>query len=427
MWRPVAAHERIAVAGVIVAGTLIRLPFAVQDQHVIADPELLLGWARHLTEGGLPRVLSETSEQLYPPLGMLGVWFSGLLTTWIGGPAALAAPTAVAAIKAWPILADAALALLMARLLRAAGPWASLGGAAAIAFNPAFWYLATLWGQIDSVAILLLVAALAAMSGGHVATAWAGWAGSILWKLQGFPLAPLIAAYTLRTSGLRRAAGGAILAMVVLALAGTALLRSGGDLAAYFARLPSPIATLEYTAFNTWYLVTRSVVGTGAVGDALQGTVGNAIGYGLAGVTILVIVAALWRRPKSVSIALCAAMTSLAVFAFLPGMHERYLLPVIPMLALVAGGWPAGRPDHGAATAFLVITATQTLNLVAVGSPVPNLWQNVFAPGSTGPLIPVVAALGAVAVVANLVVLGWGLRRLIRQGRAGFAAAGPAD
>jgi hypothetical protein len=118
-----------------------------------------------------------------------------------------------------------------------------------------------------------------------------------------------------------------------------------------------------------------------------------------------------------VNVALCAGMASLAAFLFLPGMRERYLLPVIPMLALVAGGWPAGRPDRGAAAAFLVITATQALNLVAVGSPAPDLWLNVFAPASTGPLIPAVTVLGAAAAVANLAVLGWGMRRLTGPGR----------
>jgi hypothetical protein len=386
------------------------------DQHVIADPALVLGWSRHLVEGGLPGLLDATREVLYPPLAMLGIWLSGLLTTWIGGPEALAAPTAVVAIKAWAILGDAGLALLVARLLRPVGPVASVAGAAAITFNPAFWYLATLWGQIDSVVVLLLVASVSAMAAGRVASGWIAWAGAVLWKLQALPLAPVVVVQALRTRGPRGVIAGAAGAGL-LAIACAALLLAGGGAGPYAERLWPRATFLDISAFNAWYLVTRDVIGLGAIGEALEGANGAAIGYGLAGLTILLAVAALWRRPSAVNVALCAGMASLAAFLFLPGMRERYLLPVIPMLALVAGGWPAGRPDRGAAAAFLVITATQALNLVAVGSPAPDLWLNVFAPASTGPLIPAVTVLGAAAAVANLAVLGWGMRRLTGPGR----------
>jgi hypothetical protein len=425
MGRRVAAHWRVAVAAVVVAGALIRLPCATVDQHVIADPALLLSWSRRLVEDGLPAVLDairENRDVVYPPLAMLGILFSGLVMLWTGGAAALADSTAVVAIKAWPILADTVLAACMARLLRAAGPWASVGGAAAIALNPAFWYLASLWGQIDSVMVLLMVVSVAAMGRRRSAFAWAGWAGAALWKLQALPLAPVLVVHSLRTSGMRGTVRGVAVA-VGLGVACTALLlltSGGSDL--YPGRLLHQTDALDVTAFNAWYLVTSDALGAAAMGEALHGAAGAVVGYGLAGMAVLVVMAALWRWPGSVSIALCAAMASLAAFLFLPGMRERYLLPAIPMLALVAGGWPAGPPDRGAVVAFVVVTATQFLNLVSVGSFAPDLWTNVFAASSIGPLVRPLAALGAVAAVANLAVLGWGLRRLVRQA---WPAGGP--
>jgi hypothetical protein len=401
---------------VLLAGILIRLPFVAADQRVIADPELVLGWARHLAHGGLVELLHETTDVLYPPLAMLAIWFSGLVVTAIGGVAAFAEPAAVAAIKAWPIVADTALAWLVARLLTERGPVARIGGAASIALNPAFWYLATLWGQIDSVLVLLMVASVAALRGGHLRWAWGGWAAGVLWKVQALPLTPLVLVHALRTVGPRGAAAGAVAAAVLAVISGGLLLVAGG-LNLYVGRLWPAGGTLDITAFNAWYLVTRTPPGAGDPAAAwLGGGAGGVIGFGVTGVTVLVVLAALWRRPAAVSLALCAAMTSLAAFDFLPGMRERYLLPVIPFLALAACGWEGRRFDGSAAMACLAITLTETVNLVAVGSFAPNLWTNVFAAGPTGPLGPGIAAAGSMAAVVNLIVLGWGLRRLVGQG-----------
>jgi hypothetical protein len=62
-----------------------------------------------------------------------------------------------------------------------------------------------------------------------------------------------------------------------------------------------------------------------------------------------------------------------------------------------------------------------------VGTFARDLWTNVFAAASTGPLVWPIAALGLVAAIANLAVLGWGLRRLVRQAWPGHRAGLPRD
>jgi hypothetical protein len=53
---------------------------------------------------------------------------------------------------------------------------------------------------------------------------------------------------------------------------------------------------------------------------------------------------------------------------------------------------------------------------VAVASFAPGLWTNVFSDAPTGPLGPLVSALGFAAAATNILVLGWALHRVIRRG-----------
>lgn len=411
----VAAHERAALAVVLLIGLVVRLPFLSSDQRIIADPAVLVEWARHLQAGGLVGLIAETGSMvLYPPLSTLAIWGAGV----VGASAADATPVGPAAIlamlKAFAIVGDLGLGWLVARLLMQRGALVRLVGAAAIVLNPAFWYLSTLWGQIDSVSVLLMVSAVGALAGGHITSAWAGWAAAVLWKLTAFTLAPVVVVGTARAAGWRAAAVGMGSAAGVALAAGAILLRDG-DWTGYAQRLWPPRTQLDVSAFNGWYLVGAGHPGGVDLVGWLSVAAGSVVGWLLLGGVTIGVAAAMWRRPQAVGFALPAAICALATFAFFTGMHERYLLATIPFLVLVAGGWEGGATDRPAAVAVVVISATQALNLVAVGSFAPSLWVNVFAAVPNGPLATPVVVLGYAAAAANLVVLGWALQRVVRR------------
>ena len=111
-----------------------------------------------------------------------------MLELWLGG--VLGAPLVIA--KLAPLLADLALGWLVWLMLRERGPRVALLGAAAIVFNPAFWFLSAIWGQIDSVYVLLMVASIAALAVDRFGTSWAAWTAGVLWKLQALVIGPLV-------------------------------------------------------------------------------------------------------------------------------------------------------------------------------------------------------------------------------------------
>jgi hypothetical protein len=119
-----------------------------------------------------------------------------------------------------------------------------------------------------------------------------------------------------------------------------------------------------------------------------------------------------WRRPH-VGVALPALVLTLGAFMFLPQMHERYSIGALPFAIMLAVGWATGRSSRRWGAVAVALSTTQFLNLIAVGSPLPALWTNVFADGGTGPLAPAIALAGYAAAAVNLVVLAWALRELM--------------
>lgn len=414
------AHERMALAAVLFLGLLIRLPFVTTDPRIIADPALLVDWAGLLQRGGLAELIGGTGAMvLYPPLAMLGIWFGGVLGEALP-PALFGDAGMLVVVKSMGVAGDIGLAWLVAGLLAGRSAIVRVAGAAAIAFNPAFWYLSAVWGQIDSVYVLLMVASVAALAAGRRASAWAAWAASLLWKLQAVTLAPIVVVRTLRTSGWRGAAEGIVVASGVAVIASALLFRDGGwD--GYASRLWSRATPLDVSAFNAWYLASTVMPGREGLPAWLP-----ALGVVLLGAIVLLVASAMWRRSAAVGLALPAAIATLATFTVFIGMHERYLLGALPFVLLLACGWEDHRIDRPAGLAFVALSATQTLNLVAVGSFAPSLWINVFSDAPNGPLGPPIAALGLAAAATNLAVLAWALRRVIERGwRTGLDGPSP--
>ena len=178
----------------------------------------------------------------------------------------------------------------------------------------------------------------------------------------------------------------------------------------YVGRLTQTGSQLNVSAFNLWHLALGVSQSLGPGATAAITSFGVIAGYAAVPALGPLVAAMVWRRPH-VGVALTALVLTLGAFVLLPVMRERYLLGALPFAVLLATGWESGRVSRAGVVAAVALSATQFLNLVAVGSPLPGLWTNVFAPIGS-PLSQVVAALGYVAALANVAVLAWAVRRL---------------
>ncbi len=398
-------RERFVLLFVLLGGLAIRLPFIAIDPRVSGDLDIITGWAELMASGGLAELVSVSQAILYPPLAMLWIWLGGVL----GSPLAI--------IKLAPIAADVALAWLIWLMLRERGRRVALAATAAVCFNPAFWYLSAIWGQIDSVFVLFMVASIALLAARRVGGSWAAWTLGVAWKVQAAAIAPVLLAATLREHG-RRGLLVALAATAGVAVASYASFRIavGGGLQVYAGRLWHDDEALVISGFNLWFLVRPVVSGlSDALYEVLSTGTAWAIGWAVVVGVASTVMHATWRRPSRDVLALGAAMLALAPFVLLIGMRERYLLATIPFLLLVGAGWGSARVDRAGVLAFVAITVSQLVNLLAVASPARDLWINAFATDEGALALPIRYSGYALALV-NLGVLAWGLMKLYRRG-----------
>ena len=344
----ITAHPRAVLVALLLAGLLVRLPFAGIDTHLSNDIIVFTQWARLLELRGLAAIYQDPSIN-YPPIPLYLLGGAALLDTHLfrGNTTAL-----VALIKLPGILCDVATAALLAWTVQRRGRRVSLGVCALYLFNPGVWYVSALWGQFEAVYTLPIVAGVVALERGRLVPAWVAAALALATKPQSLALAPVLVGASLARRGLRGlvlGAGAALLVAFGLALpwlgAGNLLDAAG----AYTNVRASP--WLDVSGYNLWYLLyggqVRGVPYSAhlpgvPVSDQVAGLVLFAV---LAGAALLIT----WRRPGQE--ALATAVLCLAMYVLLAQVRERYLFPVPALLLLAAAGRPSRPMPAGEAAA----------------------------------------------------------------------------
>lgn len=342
-----------------------------------SDIGTFASWALGMAEHGPGGFYANAGFADYPPGYLTVLWPVGLLANALaplaGGDAGAAAG---ALIKIPPILADLAVGYLLYRI---AVGWLAprrdalrlgLLAAALYLFNPVTWYDSALWGQVDAVGALVVLAAIALLISGwsEGAAGMAVLAGLI--KPQfGLVLAPVVAVVLLRRHLFRPGSGprparfvGRLHAWLVRQQGPWRLVSSatvgalvllvflvpfGLDVPGFVELVRNTAGGYPYltvNAYNPWALV-------GAGGEqafALSGTWPPDTGQFLLGVPAVVIggllllaggIVGLVRlavRDDTRSIVLVVAYLSLAFFILPTRVHERYLFPVFAVLPLLA-------------------------------------------------------------------------------------------
>ncbi len=289
------------------------------------DENSFKAWYNTAAEKGLSNFYDSTWSD-YPPFNIYIFWIFGKLAHALG-PGSL-----YLLIKLPQNLFDLATAYLIFRFIRQRYSFLfALGAMAVYALNPATIFDSAVWGQMDSIYAFFMVASIYALmrskyelSGGLLSIA-------VLTKPQSVVLLPVVAYVILRKGGWKRSVSSAavFLALVFLIIAPfhwsnpiTFLIDRYKGYGVY------PYNSLN--AYNFWALL----------GFWKQDTVPHlGLSYQSWGIIAFVIFAAfvMWqlhRKPGGRAPVFAAFLLMFGFFMLMTRMHERYLFPVLALLAL---------------------------------------------------------------------------------------------
>lgn len=375
--RALGAHRLILpMAITIVVGLAVRLPFITGAAYPF-DTNLNSHWAKSAVVLGIgPSYLHQIDDTRlpnYPPLQMAVFAATGRAYRALLSPNYdLGVRDCVAFMKLPAVLADVATAVLLlvfvSRIsVHRHAPWiAGLG----YALQPGVLYESAVWGQVDSIFGLAVLAALAAalsrrwlLMGFLLMTA-------MLTKFQAVVVLPVILAICVVE---RRIVLRALLGALLASVPAFALLRSWPVLRAaadVYTHSSGFFPFLSMYAYNVWV----ALYGVGSRdhtdADAVLGPftyrhIGLAV---FAAITVVTVVIGVRRLRKATTLPARtwtvfagAAVMVYAFFLVNTEMHERYLFLLVPLGIPMIFAGPGLRP-------YLAACALFFLNLVGVFS-----------------------------------------------------------
>jgi len=344
-----AKHSRFIA--ILSAGLLLRvlLAFVVfPKQGFSTDMQLFAGWATTLARVGPGAFYATASGADYPPGYMYVLWL-------LGNAPASALPLL---LKVPAIVADLGIAAVLYWAGRRwLGERAGLAAAALYLFIPVTWYDSALWGQVDAVGALLLIASLVLLIERHSEAAIALAVLAILVKPQEAIGLVIVLPVLVRRHLIL---GGSRWRLLTSALAGAATLALplvpfdiGGvaGLLRLFQSDADRYSVLTANAFNIWALV-----GSTPLAQIIGGSGGSWTPDSLAvgGTTAFILGAS----------ALAGVGLVVAFYAVPTRVHERYLFLFFTVGALLAAEFVA------ASAGYLIVGLLNAVNLHAIlGAP----------------------------------------------------------
>jgi len=421
------------LAALVLGLGLIVAPRVYHNYDVV---DCFLAWAR-ATAGFRPWDVyipgTGADDCDYPPLVpyLLALGEAGRLAA--GSPALGA--LAILLLKLPGLLAQAATVPLSLRgLVRPLGLAGARRAAILLALSPAFFVNAALWGQFDVLLTLFLIGAVAALLCDRPVAAGAGMGLALATKLLAIVPVPLLAVWVWQRHGpraLARSAGAGLLVVGLLALPhvvagrGEAMLRAYTGAVNYY-----PFRTGE--AYNTWYLLDRfDVLARGMSPPLVRRDDRPALGpityhqIGLAGFSVYtaLMLAVLARRPTPLVLLWTLGMELFGFFMLPTQVHQRYIVPAVGLLALLA---PLSRRGF---VLFGVLTATATLNqaldlvrALPLESPVAGALTSAQLPLA----LRTARDLGAAIALVNVLLFAWALVAFWREAVAPRGEPAPA-
>lgn len=267
----------------------------------------------------------------------------------------------LALFKLPAIVADMGIALLFFVYARQKRLSNLLFWSAVFVFNPVLWYNSALWGQLDSIPLFFLLLSL------YVGTIQEKPFLSVFFFSLGFLIKqslvifiPLYLLVSLKQFGLKKS-------MLQLIFFSSVCVVSMMPMA-YTIELLVSNASTDVTgyAFNFWSLL-FPLYGASDLRSLITGITIQQIGYLFFLVTYLLVLFSFVRKKIEFDhLLLMFGVVVYSAFMFLTRSHERYFLPVIPLLGFVL-------ITHAKyIKTYFVLSIFHILNLVYVWNPVTN-------------------------------------------------------
>lgn len=354
------------LCAVLFAALALRLTLASLFLGFPSDYACFYSWARMAFENGLHGFYDSGVFSDYPPGYIYVLWVVGLLLHLCDAGYTSAASGLIVKLPA--ILCDIAGGALIYRLAaKRRAERTGLFAAALYVFNPAVILNSSIWGQVDAVMCLALLAMCALLTEKKTIRAYFVFALGILIKPQMLIFTPvliygIIESVILENFSWKRFRDNLFCGLAAILSMALLCIPFGGPLKIirlYMQTMSSyPYATVN--AYNFWALVDKNW--------ASQDGSFLAVKYSTWGCVAIVLAVALsaWLFFKSGKkrsrYFTTAAVLILVVFLFAVRMHERYLFPA---LALILAAW-ALRPLKSFLAAYVLLSELHLYNTVDV-------------------------------------------------------------
>jgi dolichyl-phosphate-mannose-protein mannosyltransferase len=363
-WRQTQAALLVLFA----IGLVIRLVFAHYSEGLAFDVGLFREWSDRLVERGPAHFYEPGYFADYPPGYLYVLFLLGKMSLLLRGE-----PPSIGVLKLPAIIADLGVAVFALLLAARITPKRLVGGipagvaaAAAILLNPALILVSAVWGQVDSVLALLVLAAIYALATKPLSIpremcGVALIAIAVATKPQALLALPVLAIVVVRSHVGVGTAKGRAWAKVV-ARVGLDVVLASAIVVAMFAPFgvgPTEIPDFYRTAgsvyrftslwaFNVWGAVGfyRPDIGPKAV--MVGGVAAYYVGLAAFVVATTALMVRAWRAlSRLIDTNIVAVFGAIAItcaaFALLTRMHERYLYLAVAALAPLVGQRPFRR------------------------------------------------------------------------------------
>jgi Gpi18-like mannosyltransferase len=318
------AKRELGILAILLGVSFLVRVLLFPLQGYVNDINTYSAWFNTAAEHGIRPFYDVAGFADYPPFSVYLFWAFGSI-------AKATAINTVTMVKLLPNIFDLATAALIFFFLRRQTSFKlAVTGTALYAFNPAVIYNAAIWGQFDAIYTFFLILSLILALKSKPKLSATAFALGILTKPQGIALAPLIAFLIYKKNGVKNllfsvAVFAATVFVVILPFEWSNPITFLSNI--YFGAYGGYAAT-SINAFNLWALYGLWIPDGGL----------NIVGWALFGGFALFILYSLHKRFKVSNEMLWVFGAFMLLFAFfmLPTrIHERYLFPVISVLALM--------------------------------------------------------------------------------------------
>ncbi len=360
------------------------------------DMGTFISWFNTAAESGPRAFYSVVSWCDYPPFNIYLFWGFGSLAQALN----LFGTSMISYIvKLVPNLFDMAIAAVIFFFVRKQLSFKqSLVASALYAFNPAVIFNAAVWGQFDAIYTFFLLLSLILAFKNKPEFSAVAFAVGVLTKPQAIALLPLVAFVIFKKSGVKRflysvVAFTATVFVVILPMQWSNPVTFLSNI--YFGAYGG-YAYTSLNAFNLWGMFGFWIPDGGLyiLGWAM---------FGAFTVFTLYVLNKRWSKSNWTLVAFAAFMLFFAFFMLPTRIHERYLFPVISMLALLFPFVKKSRAIYAVMTATLLVNISYVLYWLNLAAP--------YAPNLTGdPVVLVVCIVNLITFLYGSLLMWDGLK-----------------